>query len=97
MGRPFDAGQDFAGIVRDHDQAIVDGRLIYGIFQDETADGDPRGGPVFVTPAINIFDETISREVLQQTTITIRGTDYHIDGRDPDGRGGAVRLLLTPA
>ena len=96
MGRPFDIAQDIDAIATDHDQAIVDGRLVYGIFQGETADGDPRGGPIFVTAARHIFDEVLSRDVTQQTTITIRGTDYLIDGRQPDGRG-LVRLLLTPA
>jgi len=96
MPRPFDVAQDLNAIARDHDQARIGGRTFPGIFQDETADGDPRGGPIFVTAAVNIFDSDIDREVDQQTTITIRETDYTIDGRQPDGRG-TVRLLLTPA
>lgn len=94
MPRPFDAGQDFAGIARDYDAARIAGRQFFGVFQDETADGAPRGGPVFVTAADNIFDADVSRDVKQQTIITIRGADYYIDGRQPDGRG-TVRLLLT--
>ena len=95
MGRPFDAGQDLAAIAGDHDRALLGGRSFFGIFQSETADGNPRGGPVFVTAADNIFDDDVSRDVQQQQTITIRGTDYVIDARQPDGRG-TVRLLLSP-
>lgn len=95
MGRPFDAGQDLDAIATDHDLARLGGRTFSGIFQSETADGNPRGGPIFVTAAKNIFDHEIGREVTQQTTITIRGFDYVIDGRQPDGRG-TVRLLLSP-
>lgn len=94
MSRPFDAGQDLDGIARDHDAAQIAGRQFFGVFQDETADGNPRGGPVFVTAAVNIFDSDVSRDVKQQTIITIRGTDYYIDARHPEGRG-TVRLLLT--
>jgi hypothetical protein len=95
MGRPFDAGQDLAAIARDHDQARIGGRAFYGIFQDESDQGGELGGPTFVTAAANIFDADIGREVSQATTITIRGTDYLIDGRQPDGRG-TIKLILTP-
>jgi len=96
MGRPFDAGQDLDAIARDHDQARIGGRAFFGIFQDESDDGGALGGPVFVTAAANIFDDDISREVSQATTITIRGTDYRIEGRKPDGRG-SIKLVLLPA
>lgn len=96
MGRPFDAGQDLAAIARDHDQARIGGRAFFGIFQDESDDGGALGGPTFVTAAVNIFDEDIDREVTQATTITIRGTDYTIEGRKPDGRG-SIKLILLPA
>jgi hypothetical protein len=96
MGRPFDAGQDLAAIAGDHDQARIGGRAFHGIFQDESDAGGELGGPTFVTAAINIFDADIDREVTQATTITIRGTDYTIDGRQPDGRG-TIKLILTPA
>ena len=95
MGRPFDAGQDLAAIARDHDQARIGGRAFFGIFQDESDDGGTLGGPTFVTAAINIFDEDIDREVTQATTITIRDTDYTIEGRKPDGRG-SIKLILLP-
>ena len=95
MGRPFDAGQDLAAIARDHDQARIGGRAFFGIFQDESDDGGALGGPTFVTAAFNIFDEDIDREVTQATTITIRDTDYTIEGRKPDGRG-SIKLILLP-
>ena len=81
MGRPFDAGQDLDAIGRDHDQARIGGRVFFGVFQDETAEGDDRGGPVFRTAARHIFDADLSRDEKQQTQITIRGT---------------VLLLLSP-
>lgn len=96
MGRPFDAGGDLAAIARDHDQARIGGRIFFGIFQDESDDGGALGGPIFRTAAVNIFDSDIDREVGQATTITIRGTDYLISGRKPDGRG-TIRLILLPA
>lgn len=100
MGRPFDAAGDLAAIATDHDLARIGGRSFFGVFQGETTDGDPRGGAYFTTAEPNIFDEDLSRDVTQQTLISIqpRGrawTDYYIDGREPDGRG-VVRLLLTP-
>ncbi len=96
MGRPFDAGQDLAAIARDHDQARIGGRAFFGIFQDESDDGGALGGPTFKTAAINIFDEDIDRDVTQATTITIRGTDYTIAGRKPDGRGTVLLVLNQP-
>ena len=96
MGRPFDAGQDLAAIARDHDQARIGGRAFWGIFQDESDEGGTLGGPVFVTAASNIFESDIDREVNQSTTITIRGTDYMIAGRKPDGRG-TIKLILSPS
>ena len=94
MGRPFDAAGDLAAIARDHDQARIGGRSFFGIFQDESDAGDTLGGPTFVTSANNIFDADVDREV-QQTTITIRGADYLIAGRKPDGRG-TIKLILSP-
>lgn len=101
MGRPFDIAGDLAAIATDHDQARIGGRSFFGIFQDETADGGPRGGPVFVCAAREIFDDELSRDVTQQQTISVNRrtysdwVDYYIDARQPDGRG-FVRLLLTP-
>lgn len=94
MGRPFDAAGDLAGIARDHDQARIGGRAFFGIFQEATADGDPRGGPIFVTAVSNIFDTDLEIDQGHQTTITIRDRAFYIDGRQPDGRG-SVRLVLT--
>lgn len=96
MGRPFDVEQDLDAIARDHDEARIGGRRFFGVFQAETADGSPRGGPTFVTAARNIFDGDIDRDVKHQTGITIRGQNYVIDARQPDGRG-TVLLLLSPA
>ena len=97
FGRPFDAGQDFDAIARDHDEARIGARVFFGVFRAENVDGDPRGGPTFTTAEGNIFADDIDREVLHQTGITIRGRDYVIDGREPDGRGGTVKLLLSLA
>ena len=96
MGRPFDAGQDLDAIGRDHAEARIAGRRFFGVFQGETADGNPRGGPTFKTAAHNIFDHDIGRDVKHQTGITIDGERYVITARDPDGRG-TVLLTLTEA
>ncbi len=96
MGRPFDIGQDLDAIAQDYDEARIGGRRFFGVFQGETADGNPRGGPTFKTAAHNIFDHDIARDVKHQTGITIGGERYVIDARQPDGRG-SVLLLLSPA
>jgi len=69
---------------------------ITGIFDAQyvLAQGDAEAGVTTRGPAVFLrLDDLPVDPELDEPTLTIRGTDYHINDRKPDGLGGIVLTL----